>query len=130
MPIIDPRDYERPVLPEAILAAFQGRLYLSLPELAKLLEMDKRTLLATIRNVEGLPWRQKGPSAKKPRRVFTLGDVELIWQQGEKQCQNQRLPASASPDQGRAMNGATVLKLENNRSRARPEQPTAARRKR
>lgn len=117
MPIIDPRDFERPVLPERILAAFVGRLYLSLPELAELLEMDKRTLLAQIAEVDGLPWRQKGPSIVKPRRVFTLADVAMIWKQGEKECRNRNYQASGSRVRMPTPNGATVLKLRKGRSR-------------
>jgi hypothetical protein len=107
MPIIDPKDFERPLLPDVILAAFQGRVYLSLPELAALLEMDKRTLLAQIAKVDGLPFRQKGASTQRPRRVFSLADVELIWKQGERGCQN--YPANTSRGRGLAQNTEASL---------------------
>jgi hypothetical protein len=72
MPIIDPNDFLRPVLPEWILVAFQGRLYLSLPELARLLEMDKRTLLAQIKTVEG--FRRSGAT-----RHLTVRGSRCLW---------------------------------------------------
>jgi hypothetical protein len=61
-------------VPQSVRDAFAGRTYLSTPEVARLLEMNVVTLREHA-DAGDIVWRQKGRGAKRPRRVFTLGDV-------------------------------------------------------
>lgn len=76
---INPVAVENLALPDVILAAFRERPYISFGELAKLLVMNRRTLQGHIDRVKALPWRQKGSGSTKPRRVFTLSDVAVLF---------------------------------------------------
>lgn len=60
--------------PETVRAAFANRTMLSLPEVAKLLEMDRRTLRNQIVNGE-ITARLKGAGQTRRRWAFTITDV-------------------------------------------------------
>ena len=130
MPIIDPRDFARPALPEIITAAFEGRIYLEFPELVALLETNKVSLRVFINGIDKLPWRQKGLGRKKPHRVFTLSDVEVIWQAMQRGNSCQTLPENTSPDRQPPRTGHIVLLPTAKPSRAPAAPPTSAQQKR
>jgi hypothetical protein len=65
------------VVPPALVEAYQHRVFLSTPELARLLEMNVETLFREMEN-GNLPWHQKGQGQKSPRRIFTLDDVMTL----------------------------------------------------
>ena len=79
MPINDPKRRPRVEnLPQRIREAFRDRATIPLPELAGLMQMDKKTLSTQVK-VRRLPYRQKGVGRKKPRRVFTIDDAAAVW---------------------------------------------------
>jgi hypothetical protein len=65
------------VVPPALVEAYRHRVFLSTPELARLLEMNVETLFREMEH-GNLPWHQKGQGQKSPRRIFTLDDVMTL----------------------------------------------------
>jgi len=75
-------------LPEALDAFFSAHILIGVPELSRLLPMDRGTICAHI-DAGRLPDRRKGTGIKKPRRVFTRQDVEgLVEAMGNAGCQS------------------------------------------
>jgi len=69
---------EASALPEAIREAFRGHVFLSLPRVARLLEMDQDQLREHVRAGHVVA-RSKGLGRNRPRLVFTLVDVATLW---------------------------------------------------
>jgi hypothetical protein len=94
-------------VPQAIRDAFAGRTYLSTPELASLLEMNVVTLRQHA-DAGDIRWRQKGLGAKRPRRVFTFGDVVGFLQKMSRgQSWRSAGPSESSASRGRPTGGTT-----------------------
>jgi hypothetical protein len=77
MPIMDPKP-RLDELPESIRAAFADRTLLSLPEVARLLEMYPQTL-REMADQGKISWRTKGTGRVAPRRYFGIDDVARLW---------------------------------------------------
>src|SRR6266849_7305336 len=62
------------LLSEALRREFEQRTCIPMSRLAALLPMDRKTLAEHVR-LGNIDWRKKGFGEKRPRRVFTQGDV-------------------------------------------------------
>lgn len=114
-------------LPEAILDAFRDRAALDAAETAALLHMDPKTLLGHVRDGT-IPWHQKGAGTKRPRRVFTLGDVAAYFQRSQRDA-----PWSTGLEThhtGTSTSSAAVIDLQGRRkSGPSPKPPKSRKRK-
>ena len=65
-------------LPERVRAAYKGKNWLSLTQLANAFGISRRTMDKHVENGT-LPWHRFGAGEERIRRAFTLADAELFW---------------------------------------------------
>ncbi|MBR1290148.1 helix-turn-helix domain-containing protein [Bradyrhizobium ottawaense] len=92
-------------VPEAVVVAFRSRVFLTTPELARLLGMSPETVLQYVHSGQ-LPCRQKGVGKKSPRRVFAFEDVRVLLHNMQPHQQGNRQWQSSEPNQE---SGAEIL---------------------
>ncbi|MEH2705195.1 DNA-binding protein [Bradyrhizobium elkanii] len=103
-------------LPQALDAHFSAFATIGVPQLARLLPMDRTTIARHIAD-ETLPSRIKGKGRKKPRRVFTRSDVEAFLEALE-----ETPPPCLSISPPRAVSGTSISR---SKVIAFPAQPNA-----
>ena len=92
-------------IPEVVADAFRTRVFLTTPELARLLGMSRETVLEYVRCGQ-LPWRQKGFGRKSPRRVFSFEDIKVLLRNMQRQPQqqgNRQWPSEEQQESGAAI---------------------------
>jgi hypothetical protein len=83
-----PRKERVPLIPDDVQDAFDGVPYLTMPQLAKALRMDLKTLNRH-REAGNLPVHIKGTGAQRRHYVCTMNDVaEFYRRTGEASCQS------------------------------------------
>jgi hypothetical protein len=106
-------------LPETVRTAFAERTLLGAPEVARLLEIDPKTLRRHIANGD-ISFRVKGFGRVKPRRVFTITDIAKFLQP-QLPISPQQMKMLSSP---RSVHGPTLNMTF--RRRKTPRKPTRA----
>lgn len=74
-------------IPAPVLAAFESAPHLSIPQLAKVARMDKKTL-ARHRKAGNLPVHIKGTGLERRHYVCTLNDVAEFYRRTGEACQS------------------------------------------
>lgn len=73
-------------IPPHVLAAFEGEPHLTMPALAKVLKMDRKTL-DRHREAQNLPVHIKGTGLERRHYVCTLADVAEFYRRTGAACQ-------------------------------------------